>query len=93
METAFTFSLLPGGIGQLVFNLPHEKVNVLSPPVLEELENLIEQLDPSSGVKLLLITSGKEHQFVAGVDLKKLEPVFQDPSQRGKNFGFRSPCL
>ncbi|MGE4574739.1 MULTISPECIES: 3-hydroxyacyl-CoA dehydrogenase NAD-binding domain-containing protein [Parachlamydia] len=84
METAFTFSLLPGGIGQLVFNLPHEKVNVLSPPVLEELENLIEQLDPSSGVKLLLITSGKEHQFVAGVDLKKLEPVFQDPSQGEK---------
>lgn len=79
MDTAFTFSLLPEGIGQLVFDLKDAKVNVLSGPVLKELEQLLDQLATHKDVKALVFSSGKEHQFIAGADLREFENAFKHP--------------
>jgi len=91
METAFTFSLLPGGIGQLAFDLKEAKVNVLSQAVLLELEQLIDQLATHADVKVLLLTSGKEHQFIAGADLREFEQAFKQPelAEKALDLGHR----
>lgn len=61
-------------IGQLVFDLPGEKINKLSLPVLLELEQILDQL---KDLKALLITSGKEDIFIAGADIRSFGEVFK----------------
>lgn len=91
METPFAFSLQPGGIGQLVFDTKDKKVNILSRPILQELEQLLDQLSTHASVNALLITSGKEHQFIAGADLKDFEQAFERPeiAQEAIDLGHR----
>ena len=44
MKKAFSFEKRDDGIGILYFDLPGEKVNKFSTPVMEELEKLTEKL-------------------------------------------------
>lgn len=80
MTSAFQLQISPEGIAELIFNLPGEKVNKLSIPILEDLEKHIDQLSTNTSVKALKVTSGKEGIFVAGADLHSFEPAFEDPS-------------
>ena len=68
-------------IGRLVFDLPGEKVNKLSIPVLEELEKVIDELASGKPLKALVITSGKEDIFIAGADLRSFDEVFKERSK------------
>lgn len=79
MDTPFDFSIEPEGLGVLVFDAKDKKVNILSRPILQEFEQIIDQLATHQGIKVLLIKSGKEHQFVAGADLKDFEQAFDRP--------------
>lgn len=81
MANAFQLSLDPNGIGRLVFDLPNEKVNKFSPPVLEELESMVDHLATRQDIKALVILSGKDDVFIAGADLHTFEKIFKDPSQ------------
>lgn len=81
MTKAFTLIVSPEGIGELKFDLPNEKVNKLSIPVLEELEGIIDSLKSNSSLKALKFTSGKEGTFIAGADLHSFEPAFADSSK------------
>lgn len=87
MNSAFQLSVNDNGIGTLVFDLPNEKVNKISVPVLEELEQIIDRLTQQSNIKALALTSGKEGVFVAGADLKSFEPLFKDRSSAEKLIG------
>lgn len=80
MTAAFQLQIAPDGIAELKFNLPDEKVNKFSLPVMEELERQIDLLTKNSTIKLLKLTSGKEDTFIAGADLHSFEPAFDDPS-------------
>lgn len=80
MNQAFQLSVGEDHIGRLVFDLPNEKINKLSAPVLEELEKIIDSLKDNKEIKALLITSGKEDIFIAGADIKSFEKLFEDPS-------------
>lgn len=78
---AFQFKAGSNGIAELLFDLPGEKVNKLSKPVMDELEGHIDQLANDQSIKLLKFTSGKEDTFIAGADLHSFETVFEHPEK------------
>lgn len=80
MSQAFQVTVGQGGIGKLVFDLPGEKINKLSMPVILELEKHVDALAANPALKVLTIVSGKEDSFIAGADLHAFEPVFHDPN-------------
>lgn len=88
MTSAFKLSVDNEGIANLVFDLPGEKVNKLSLPVLEELEKNIDEAAKNVKIKALTISSGKKDVFIAGADLHSFEPIFQNPPQAEKIIGY-----
>lgn len=81
MGNAFQLVVDSEGIANLIFDLPGEKVNKLSIPIMEELERILDEAARNKEIKILTITSGKKEIFIAGADLHSFEPVFKDPSQ------------
>lgn len=81
MTDAFQLKISPDGIAELIFDSPGEKVNKFSAPVLQELENKVDQLATNPSIKALKLTSTKDGVFIAGADLHSFEPVFDDPSK------------
>lgn len=81
MGRAFQFSIDEEGIARLVFDLPGEKINKFSVPVLEELEQILDEAAKNQKIKIMAISSGKEGIFIAGADLHSFEPIFKDPSK------------
>src|SRR5712692_3200233 len=69
--TAFTLDIADDGLAVLTFDLPGEKVNKFSRPVLAELEELVAKLTSDRRVRALLIESGKPDVFIAGADVKE----------------------
>lgn len=81
MTSAFQLQISQDGIAELTFNLPNEKVNKLSLPVMEELEKHLDQIANNSSIKALKLTSAKEGTFIAGADLHSFEKVFDSPEK------------
>lgn len=77
----FSFSKTAEGIAEIKFDLPGEKINKFSIPVLNELEKIIDSISTDSSIKALKFVSGKENSFIAGADLHSFEPAFSDASQ------------
>lgn len=63
------FSALRGEVTSIVFNQP--RVNVLSTPVLKDLDGLLVALASEKAIKALVIT-GQGNTFVAGADIKEM---------------------
>lgn len=61
-------------IAILTFDLPGEKVNKLSTPVMTELKNHIEKLKTSS-YKMVVIKSAKPRIFIAGADIEEIRQL------------------
>ncbi len=82
MNTAFNLKIDSEGIARLVFDLPNSKVNVLSGPVLDELDKILDDLSTDKKVKALVITSGKGKNgiFIAGADINSFKGVINDPA-------------
>lgn len=78
-QQAFHVTISPDGIAEMVFDLPGEKVNKFSLPVLHELENHIDRLAKNPSIKALKFISGKD-DFIAGADLHSFENAFKDPA-------------
>jgi len=77
---AFTLKITDG-IAVITFNLPKEKVNILSPKVMAELEKVLAKIeDRPEKVKGAVIRSGKEGNFIAGADLPLIEGI-TDPAE------------
>src|SRR6266487_3954392 len=75
---AFTLSIEPDGLAILTFDLPGEKVNKFSRPVVAELEALVRQLESERVVRALIVESGKPDVFIAGADVKEFAAVKAD---------------
>jgi len=86
MANAFQFELIDQSIGIVTFDLPGEKVNKFSTPVVEELESLIDDLRNKTEIKCLLIMTGKERIFIAGADINEIVDI-TDPER-----GYRVSC-
>lgn len=72
----FQLNVNENGIATLTFNLPNEKINKFSLPVLQELDNSLKSLP--GNIKVLLIRSGKPDVFIAGADLQMFLKVLDD---------------
>ncbi len=77
---AFTLQIDSEGIALLTFDLPGQKVNKLSWEALDELNSILNIAQNNPAIKVLVIRSAKEDQFIAGADLKAFEPGFREPS-------------
>ena len=72
------------GVANLILDLPGEKVNKLSRPVLEELENILKVIDSDKSIKVLLITSNKKDIFIAGADINEIKDIVDEKDGREK---------
>jgi 3-hydroxyacyl-CoA dehydrogenase / enoyl-CoA hydratase / 3-hydroxybutyryl-CoA epimerase len=61
-------------IAVLTFDLPNEKVNKLSTPVMTELKSHIEKLK-SSSYKMVVFKSAKPKIFIAGADIEEIREL------------------
>lgn len=84
MASAFQWTVDDEGIARLIFNLPNEKVNKLSVPILDELDSVLDELKKNPKIKVLEVCSGKSDTFVAGADLHSFKEIFKDPSKAQK---------
>ncbi len=72
---ALTLCEKAGGICDLVFDLPGEKVNKLSSKILEEFNGILDELEKRKDLKVLRILSSKEGIFIAGADISEIENI------------------
>jgi len=94
-------NLLPpdeSGIAYLVLDLPDEKVNKLSSAVMAELDALLDGDLKNSGIRALVVSSGKPGVFVAGADIAEIETLKSpadayDKSQQGQAIFSRLAAL
>ncbi len=73
--TNLQFSIDKNGVANLVFDLPNEKINKLSAPVLLELEKALNVIDGNKAIRLLLISSAKQNIFIAGADINEIKDL------------------
>lgn len=69
------FLIDKNGVANLVFDLPNEKVNKLSSAVLLELEKAINVIDGNKAIRILLISSTKPNNFIAGADINEIKSI------------------
>lgn len=72
---ALTYEIRPDGIAVLTFDLPDEKINKLTTPVMDELDGLVDKLAADREIKALVIRSGKDGNFIAGADIAEIRSV------------------
>lgn len=60
------------GIARVVFDAPDEKVNLLTPALLDAFDRLLEELGRRDDVRGVLIVSGKPGTFIAGMDVEEI---------------------
>lgn len=86
MKKAFTLQVADG-FARLVFDLPGEKVNKFSTPVMKELEELLVELERRSDIKVMSIESAKANIFIAGADITELQVITGFDEALGKARG------
>lgn len=73
-----------GGIAELVFDDPEGRANILSTPVMQELDRLIRTLEGRRDLKALLVKSGKAGMFIAGADVNEIAGLSSPDDARAK---------
>ncbi len=83
---AFKTELKESKILKIVFDLPEEKVNKFSTPVMEELEALLKGLMNRDDIKGAYLISGKKDIFIAGADIDEINAIKEkeDAYQKAK---------
>jgi len=72
---AFDLGIEEDGLAILTFDVPGEKVNVLSSGVVAELGEVLLRLAREARIRGLLVRSGKPDVFIAGADVKEFSSV------------------
>ena len=73
-QRATDLSVKDNGLAILTIDTPG-KLNVLSPPVFEELDSRFDEIAADNRVTAVVIKSGKPGSFVAGADIKFLNTI------------------
>jgi 3-hydroxyacyl-CoA dehydrogenase/enoyl-CoA hydratase/3-hydroxybutyryl-CoA epimerase len=73
--SAFSYEIKKDGIAILTFDLPGEKINKLTTPVMEELDRMLGELAPKKDIKALVFRSGKEESFIVGADIAEIKTI------------------
>ncbi len=69
---SFRLEVEPDGLAVLTFDVPGEKVNKYSTPVMLELDALLDELGRRTDIRALVLVSGKPDIFIAGADVKEI---------------------
>src|SRR5436190_16572703 len=69
---AVRLEVLDGAIALLTLDQPGSRANTLSQAVVAELETAAAEIQGRSGLRGLILQSGKPGMFIAGADLKEL---------------------
>lgn len=72
---ATTLEVSELGVAVLTIDVQDSKLNVLSPPVFEQLDSRFDEIANDARVKAVVILSGKSGSFVAGADIKFLATI------------------
>ncbi|MER2473274.1 fatty acid oxidation complex subunit alpha FadJ [Photorhabdus laumondii] len=70
--SVFSFDVRPDKIGIITINVPGEKVNTLKAEFVDQFLNVFKQAQQSSGLKGLILISGKPDTFIAGADISMI---------------------
>ncbi|PHM72673.1 fatty acid oxidation complex subunit alpha FadJ [Xenorhabdus sp. KJ12.1] len=68
-QSVFSFSVRDDRVGVITIDVPGEKVNTLKAEFVEQFLAVFEQAQQVSGLKGLVIISGKPDTFIAGADI------------------------
>jgi 3-hydroxyacyl-CoA dehydrogenase/enoyl-CoA hydratase/3-hydroxybutyryl-CoA epimerase/3-hydroxyacyl-CoA dehydrogenase/enoyl-CoA hydratase/3-hydroxybutyryl-CoA epimerase/enoyl-CoA isomerase len=79
--SALRLEVLDGGFAVVTFDQPGSRANTLGQAVLGEFEELLATLRSRSGIRGMVLRSGKPGMFVAGADIKELAGARPDPGQ------------
>jgi len=71
---AFRFEI-ENNCGILTLDTPNERANILSTPVMQELNNFLDELKSRADLKALIFLSGKEGNFIAGAKIEEIESI------------------
>jgi len=71
---AFRFEV-EDNLGILTLDTSNEKVNILSTPVMQELNKFLDELNSRTDLKALILLSGKEGNFIAGARIEEIENI------------------
>ncbi len=96
--TSLKFTIDKNGVANLVFDLPSQKVNKLSKPVLLELEKALNVIEGNKAIRILLISSAKKDIFIAGADINEIKEISDEKDayekvSRGQNVISRIAAL
>ncbi len=75
MTTTIQYAVDKDGIALLTIDLPGKSMNVLTPELMADLDQLIEQVVSDADVKGAVITSAKK-SFIAGADIKDMVTAY-----------------
>lgn len=75
MTKAISYKVTKDNLAYLTFNDIEEKVNKLSSKNLKEIESNIDKIAKDKKIKLLIILSGKENNFIAGADINEIKEI------------------
>jgi len=78
MESPVHVRVREDGIAVLTFDLPGEKVNKLTPEVMERFSRAVDEIAGKGGARALIVRSGKPGGFIAGADIREIERI-SDP--------------
>lgn len=71
-QQAFSLEIYDGNVGVIFIDVPNEKVNTLKAEFAEQFLAILQQAQSTSGLKGLVITSGKKDNFIAGADISMI---------------------
>lgn len=75
MTQSIRYALDGDGIATLTIDVPGQSMNVIGAAFLSDLAVLLDRIDSDDNVKGVVITSGKQSGFMAGMDLKAMEAL------------------
>ncbi|SFU52930.1 fatty acid oxidation complex subunit alpha FadJ [Xenorhabdus koppenhoeferi] len=71
-QSVFNFSVRDDNVGVITIDVPGEKVNTLKAEFVEQFQTTFEKAQQVSGLKGLVIISGKPDTFIAGADISMI---------------------
>ena len=84
--TNFRFEVDADGIALATWDMPGRSMNVITPEVMDELEQIVETVAGDEAIKGCVITSGKE-AFSGGADLTMLQGLGAEYARLAKEKG------
>lgn len=72
VKDAFRFEVHSQTVGVIYIDVPNEKVNTLKAEFAQQFLAILQQAQSTSGLKGLVITSGKKDSFIAGADISMI---------------------